>query len=297
MDKSLSRIRPIQEASMDMAKLRILVIGAHPDDPDVLCGGLAIMYSSRGHHVKFLSLTNGDTGHQSIGGIELARRRHAEAQASAAVAGIGEYQVLDNHSGELESSIANRKQVIRCIREYRPDLIITHRPNDYHPDHRATSVLVMDASYIVTVPNMQPLTDFLPRPPRICYMFDRFRKPNPFTPDVIVPIDEVVDRKAAMLSCHGSQMFEWMPFNQGILDQVPVDEAKRPSWLVDKLLSSYFAGMRDDLGEALVAMYGAQRALSIRYVEAFEFCEYGAGLRAADIHSLFPFLPADKRHG
>jgi LmbE family N-acetylglucosaminyl deacetylase len=282
---------------MNSTKLRIMVIGAHPDDPDVLCGGVAIMYSSRGHNVKFLSLTNGDTGHHRIGGIELARRRYAEAQASANVAGVSEYQVLDNHTGELEPSIANRKQVIRCIREYQPDLIITHRPNDYHPDHRATSTLVMDASYIVTVPNMLPLTDFLRRPPRICYMYDRFMKPNPFTPDIIIPIDEVIGRKAEMLDCHRSQMYEWLPFNQGILDQIPDDEAKRRSWLIDKLLVGFFTTMREDLQGPLAAMYGARQASSIRYVEAFEFCEYGAGFKPADIHTLFPFLPTDIRIG
>ncbi len=282
---------------MNATKLKILVIGAHPDDPDVLCGGTAIMYSSLGHEVKFLSLTNGDTGHYRIGGIELARRRFGEAQASARVAGIREYQVLDNHTGELEPSIANRKQVIRCIREYQPDLIITHRPNDYHPDHRTTSTLVMDASYIVTVPNMLPLSDFLPRPPRICYLYDRFTKPYPFKPDVIVAIDEVADRKAEMLDCHRSQMYEWMPFNQGILDQVPEDEAKRRTWLVDTLLAGYFKTMRDDLEAPLTALYGAKRASAIRYVEAFEFCEYGAGLKSAEVHALFPFLPPDVRLG
>lgn len=282
---------------MNPKRLRILVIGAHPDDPDVLCGGIAILYSSRGHEVKFLSLTNGDTGHHRIGGIELARRRYAEAQDSARVAGIAEYQVLDNHTGELEPSIANRKQVIRCIREYRPDLIITHRPNDYHPDHRTTSTLVMDASYIVTVPNMLPLTEFLPRPPRICYMFDRFTKPYPFRPDVIVAIDEVADRKARMLDCHRSQMYEWLPFNQGILDQVPEDGAKRRAWLVETLMAGFFKKMRDDLQEPLAAQYGPKRAAAIRYVEAFEFCEYGSGLTSADVHELFPFLPADVQLG
>jgi N-acetylglucosamine malate deacetylase 1 len=276
---------------MQTTRLRIIVIGAHPDDPDVMCGGLAVLYSSRGHTVKFLSLTNGDTGHHSMGGIALAQRRYAEAQASAKVAGLSEYQVLDNHTGELEPSIANRKQVIRCIREFRPDLIITHRPNDYHPDHRATATLVMDASYIVTVPNMLPLTDFLRTPPKICYMFDRFRKPNSFTPDVIVPIDEVVGTKAQMLDCHRSQMYEWVPFNQGITDAIPATDAERRSWLVDRLLAGYFKGMRDDLEEPLVAMYGKGRAGSIRYVEAFEFCEYGAGLSGKDIQALFPFLP------
>jgi hypothetical protein len=128
-------------------------------------------------------------------------------------------------------------------------------------------------------------------------MFDRFMKPNPVTPDIIVPIDEVVGRKAEMLDCHRSQMYEWIPFNQGILDQVPDDDTKRRSWLIDKLLAGYFKTMREDLQAPLAAMYGAQRASAIRYVEAFEFCEYGAGLKSSDIHALFPFLPADIRIG
>ena len=255
------------------------------------------MYRSRGHQVKFLSLTNGDSGHHRIGGIELARRRYAEAQASARVAGISEYQVLDNHDGELEPSVPYRRQVIQCIREYHPDLVITHRPNDYHPDHRATSTLVIDASYIVTVPNMLPQADFLRRPPKVCFMYDRFKKPAPFKADVIVPIDEVVGRKAQMLDCHTSQMYEWMPFNQGILDQVPVDDPGRRSWLIDTLLADWFKNMRDELQIPLAEMYGTERASTIRYVEAFEFCEYQAGLRGEDIRRLFPFLPGEAQLG
>jgi hypothetical protein len=155
----------------------------------------------------------------------------------------------------------------------------------------------MDASYIVTVPNMLPLTDFLTRPPRICYMYDRFTKPNPFTPDIIVPIDEVVERKLEMLDCHRSQMYEWMPFNQGILDQIPDDDRKRRSWLLDKLLVSNFKTMREDLREPLAEMYGVLWASSIRYVEAFELCEYGAGFTREEIVMLFPFLPPDIRIG
>lgn len=282
---------------MNTSGLKILVIGAHPDDADLLCGGTAVLYSSRGHRVKFLSLTNGDNGHYRSGGIELARRRYAEAQASAKLAGLCEYQVLDNHCGELEPSLFNRRQVIRYIREYQPDLIITHRPNDYHPDHRAASTIVMDASYLVTVPNILSLTDFLDRPPQICYMYDHFMKPNPFHADVIVPIDEVIGRKAAMLECHQSQMYEWMPFNRGILDQMPKESAKRRAWLIDTLLVDYFKTMRDALQEPLAAMYGPERANSIRYVEAFEFCEYGAGVQSDDVRRLFPFLSPDIRLG
>jgi len=283
--------RAHRQENTDMAeqRLRILVVGAHPDDADVRCGGLALKYIAQGHEVKFLSTTNGDTGHHQIGGVELARRRYAEAQAAARAAGLVEYEVLDLHTGELEPSVANRKLIIRIIREYNPDLIITHRPNDYHPDHRSTSQLVQDASYIVTVPNMVALTDFLPRTPKICYMHDRFRKPLPFQPDVVVGIDEVIAKKVEMMHCHESQFYERLPFNQGISDQVPVDPEQRKQWLASWRLP-YFENIADEYRQVLIELYGETKGREVRYAEAFEGCEYGAGFTRDDISSLFPFF-------
>ena len=247
------------------------------------------MYNSRGHQVKFLSLTNGDTGHHRMGGMELARRRYAEAQASARVAGISEYQVLDNHTGELEPSIANRKQVIRCIREYQPDLIITHRPNDYHPDHRCTAALVMDASYIVTVPNMVALTDILPRQPVICSLADPFTRPCPFQADVVVGIDEVIERKLDMAHCHTSQVYEWLPFNSGVLEQVPASEEDRRRWLAERYRERFEEPAR--LYRArLIERYGEKRGQAIRFAEAFEISEYGRKPDEDLVRRLFPFF-------
>ncbi len=274
---------------MAESKLKILVIGAHPDDADIRCGGLALKYIAQGNEVKFLSTTNGDTGHHEIGGIELARRRYGEAQAAARVAGLAEYEVLDLHNGELEPSVTNRKMIIRIIREYDPDLIVTHRPNDYHPDHRYTSQLVQDASYIVTVPNMVALTDILPRTPKICYMHDWFRKPIPFQPDVVVGIDEVIEKKVEMMHCHESQFYEWLPFNQGIADQVPVDPEQRKEWLVSWRLP-YFEKVANEYRQVLIELYGEQKGRAVRYAEAFEGCEYGAGFVKDDIPELFPFF-------
>ncbi|HEC62033.1 MAG TPA: PIG-L family deacetylase [bacterium] len=273
---------------MAVSKMKVLVIGAHPDDAEVRCGGLALQYTSRGHRVKFVSATNGDTGHHEIGGIELARRRYREAQAAAEVAGVHEYQILDLHSGELEPTIANRKTIIRIIREYDPDVLITHRPNDYHPDHRYTAQLVQDASYIVTVPNMVALTDIPSRLPNIFYMHDWFGKPVPFQPDVVVAIDEVIEKKIDMLHCHESQFYEWIPFNQGILDQVPVAEQERKQWLAAWRLP-YFEKVADAYREQLIRLYGP-KGKTVRYAEAFEACEYGAGVTAEQAPELFPFF-------
>lgn len=269
--------------------MKILIFGAHPDDCDIHCGGLALKYTGAGHDVKFVSVTNGDTGHHVIGGGQLARRRFAEAQEAAKVAGLSEYQVLDIHNGELEPTVANRKIIIRIIREYDPDLIITHRPNDYHPDHRYTSQLVQDASYIVTVPNMAALTDFLRRPPRILYMHDRFQKPYPFSPDVAVSIDEVIERKVDMMACHQSQVFEFLPFNQGIEDQVPDDEEGRRRWLAGWRLPR-FEEVAEKYRDLLIELYGKDRGSKVRYAEAYEGCEYGAGFSRDERKDLFPFF-------
>jgi LmbE family N-acetylglucosaminyl deacetylase len=274
---------------MKNEKLNILIFGAHPDDCDIKAGGVAALYAKLGHRVKFVSHTNGATGHHEIGGIELARRRYAEAQASGKVLGIT-YQVLDNHTGELEPTVHYRKEVIRIMREFEPDLVMSHRPNDYHPDHRYSAMLVQDAAYIVTVPNMCPLTDHLTSNPVIMYLSDNFQKPIPFDPDVVVAIDEVIEQKMAALHCHTSQMYEWLPYNSGVLDDVPEDEDERKTWLAKRRLPG-FAAVADKYRDRLVALYGRAQGKKVKYAEAFEVCEYGSSLTEERWRQLFPFLP------
>src|SRR5437016_10343527 len=179
----------------------ILAIGAHPDDCDFGAGGLASLCVRAGYRVHFVAATNGDAGHYEMGGAPLARRRRAEAQAAAAVIGI-DYTVLDNHDGELELSLANRHTIVRVIREIGPDLILTHRPNDYHPDHRYTAQLVQDAAYMVTVPSVAPEVRHLDRNPVIAYLPDNFQRPYPLTPTVAVDVGPVFDQIVDMLHCH-----------------------------------------------------------------------------------------------
>jgi N-acetylglucosamine malate deacetylase 1 len=274
---------------MSAERLRVLVIGAHPDDPDICCGGAAVLWAAAGHVVKFVSTTSGDTGHHAIGGIELARRRQAEARASAAVAGISDYVVLDNHTGELEPSVANRRALIRLIREFGPDLVLSHRPYDYHPDHRATGQMVMDSSYILTVPNMVALTDALLRQPVILSFSDTFTRPCPFRADVVVGIDEVIERKLDMVHCHASQVYEWLPYNQGVLDGVPAGDADRRRWLAEQYRARFELPARS-YREKLVERYGSGRGQAFRFAEAFEVSEYGAQPDEKTIRRLFPFF-------
>jgi LmbE family N-acetylglucosaminyl deacetylase len=236
----------------------------------------------------FVSMTNGDAGHHQIGGARLAQRRNAEAQACAAVAGI-RYQLLDIHDGELQPTLENRRKVIALIREFRPVLIMSPRPNDYHPDHRYTAQLIQDAAYMVMVPNICALSPHLSENPAIVYVGDHFQKPYPFTPDIIVAIDEVVEQKVDLLDAHQSQVYEWLPYVGGYLDQVPTAPELRRTWL-RQYLDTRLRRDADRFRELLVARYGAETGQRIQYAEAFEWCEYGAPMTEARLARLFPFF-------
>jgi LmbE family N-acetylglucosaminyl deacetylase len=266
--------------------LRIIIFGAHPDDCDMDAGGTAVLWAARGHAVKFVALTNGDAGHQSEGGGALARRRRAEAQEAGRRLGIAEYEVLDNHDGELMPTLAVRQQVIRRIRQWQADVVIAPRPNDYHPDHRYTGVVVQDSAYMVVVPNVCPDTPPLPRNPVFLYSQDAFQRPNPFRPDVAVAIDRVIDQKLRALDAHVSQFYEWLPWVDGVLDTVPRDPAARLAWLHGTRSGQ---PIPDDLRAALRKWYGA-KADSVKNAEAFEVCEYGRRPSEADLRRLFPFF-------
>jgi LmbE family N-acetylglucosaminyl deacetylase len=265
--------------------LRIIAFGAHPDDCDIRAGGTAARWAALGHQVKFVAVTNGDAGHQSEGGGALARRRRLEAQEAGRRLGIAEYETLDNHDGELVPSVAVRQQVIRRIRQWNADIVLAPRPNDYHPDHRYTGVLVEDAAYMVVVPNVCPDTPPLRKNPVFLYFQDGFQRPNPFRPDVVVSIDDVLERKIKGLDAHTSQVYEWLPWVAGQLEHVPADPAARLEWL-RKMRSG--EPLSEPLREALRKWYGP-RGDSIRNVEAFEVCEYGRQPSKDDLKRLFPF--------
>jgi LmbE family N-acetylglucosaminyl deacetylase len=271
------------------SKLRVLVIGAHPDDCEFKAGGVATKYAALGHTVRFVSMTNGDAGHHEIGGVQLARRRKAEAEEAARVIGI-ESQVLDHHDGQLEASIVNRKTTIRLIRGFEPDLILTHRPNDYHPDHRNTSTLVQDASYLVTVPNICTDTRPLADSPVIAYLSDQFQKPYPFKPEVVVTIDECIEQKLDMLHRHTSQVYEWLAWHDGVLAEVPLGLERRREWLRARMITPFDTLVAEKYRDTLVRWYGRRKGKAIRHAEAFELCEYGRQPNEEELRRLFPFF-------
>lgn len=268
--------------------LRIIAIGAHPDDCDSKFGGTAALLAKMGHKVKFLALTNGDAGHQSMGGGALGKRRRAEAKRAGEVLGV-EYDVLDNHDAELIPTLQVRHQVIRKIREWDADVVLGLRPNDYHPDHRNAGIAVQDAAYLVIVPNVTPDTPPLKKNPVFLYMNDRFQKPYPFSKDIVVVVDDVFDQKVLALSKHDSQMFEWGPWTRGIdPSTVPAGEEERLAWLKKRYKAK--EKWSEEEVNVLNKWYPGVKPASVKYVEYFEICEYGKQPSDEEIKALFPIL-------
>ncbi|MDQ2657400.1 MAG: PIG-L family deacetylase [Bacteroidota bacterium] len=265
--------------------LRIIMIGAHPDDCDQDGGGTAILFAKMGYAVKFVAVTNGDAGHQEMGGGILANRRLAEAKEAGKRFGV-EYDVLSNHDGELVPSLDVRLQIIRKIREWNADIVFAPRPNDYHPDHRYTGVLVQDAAYMVGVPNIASDTPPLKKNPVFVYFQDYFQRPNPFRPDIAIDITSVFDQKVHAMDAHESQFYEWLPWIGGYLNEVPKDKAERKKWLAADRYGKITPAVR----ASLERWYGGAAAASVRNAEAFEICEYGTQPSDDEIRRLFPML-------
>ena len=266
-------------------KVRVIAFGAHPDDCDIRASGTAARFAAAGHAVRFVAITNGDAGHQTMRGVALAKRRLGEAKESARRLGI-EYVVLDNHDGELLPTLEVRKQVIRQIRQWKADVVLAPRPNDYHPDHRYAGLLVQDAAYMVVVPNVTPEVPALRKNPVFLYYEDGFQRPNPFRPDIVVPIDDVIDKKVDALDAHVSQFYEWLPWVDGKLADVPKDPAERKVWLKKQRNREPGPAVR----ATLVKWLGESKGNAVRYYEAFEICEYGTRPSEARIRELFPML-------
>ena len=280
-----------------MAKqIRAMMIGAHPDDLDFRCGGLAVKYARLGHKVKFLAMCNGSGGHHIMSPKEIADRRYGETQRVAELAGI-EYDVWrDSEDCELMPDLETRKRLVREIRKFNPDVIFCSRPNDYHPDHRSASQLVQDASYVVIVPHFCPDVPAMKKAPVILHFYDHFQNP-PFKPDLLINVEDVIDLKFEMQAAHESQMFEWLPYTKGTLDQVPSDPEERRKWLREPRIPRDGVGIDEELmmgnligksceyreakpafvhRDALIRSYGEERGSKVLFAELFSVCEYGA---------------------
>lgn len=283
--------------------MKVLFIGAHADDIELMGGGVAQKYLERGHQVRFLVLTDGRGGHHMMGPEEIRQRRKQETQAVAALTGI-QYDVWPMADGELVADLDTRKKLTAYVREYAPDIVFCHQPNEYHPDHRAAGTLLQDVSYLLIVPNFCPDAPAMTHTPVMLYYADTLRNlENP--PDIAVDIDDVIDKKYQMVICHESQMFEWLPFTRGTLDQVPEGKAERLFWLKGDAIDSHtpdeeiingtvfgynrrFALPAAKYRRLLQQRYGP-RGDEVVFAEVFSACPFGAPLTEDGKKRLFPF--------
>lgn len=271
-------------------KLRIIAFGAHPDDCELKVGGTAAKWAAMGHHVKLVSVTNGDIGHWKSAGGPLAQRRTAEAAQADKLLGV-ESLVLDIHDGELLPTLENRRLITRVIREWKADLVFSHRPNDYHPDHRYTGVLVQDAAFMVTVPFFCPDVPYLEKNPIFMYYGDRFERPNPTRADMVVSIDDTMEKKLAAIEALESQFYEGGANGSAKLipkDATGVEPRKQQ---VRRGFQNRDGGVANKYRDKLKDIYGAEAGAKVQYAEVFEICEYGSQPSATELKKLFPFVP------
>ncbi len=272
-------------------KLRIIVFGAHPDDAEYKAGGTAAKWAKLGHQVKLVSVTNGDIGHWQMAGGPLAQRRTAEVKAAAKILGTTS-QVLDIHDGELLPTLEHRKLITTLIREWRADIVISHRPWDYHPDHRYVGVLVQDAAFMVAVPYFCPDVPPLKKNPVFLYSSDGFRKPYPFDPDIAVSVDDVFDTKLAAIHELPSQAYEGgANGSEELVRSIPPESnpAARKAWLKERW-SSRQSAEANKARDVLVRLYGEERGKAVKHAETFEICEYGSRPSGDELRRLFPFF-------
>ena len=268
--------------------MKVLMIGAHQDDCEFRCGGLAGKLVKKGHTVKFLSMCNGCGGHHIMTPEETTATRARESAAVAKLLGIT-YDVWDVPDCNLVADLPTRKRLIRYIREFNPDIVIAHRPNDYHADHRASAQLVQDASYLLTVPHECPDVPAMRFMPVIMYNEDKFKNPS-FRGDLLIDVDGEIDVKLKIADLNVCQVYEWLPYTHGYED-VPEDPAERFEWLKGMHITAdttdaevmaagrgymvRYAKTAARFRKELIEQYGAERGSRVRFAEAYELCEYG----------------------
>ena len=252
--------------------MRVMIIGAHPDDADFYCGATAIKLAKAGAKVRFVSLCNGNKGHQTMTSPALAARRYGETQRAAKAYGIESYTVGEAPDCEIEPTLELREKVTRMIREFAPHCVITHRSTDYHADHRATGTAVLDSIYMLGVPLFCPETPVPETLPFVLYSSDDFSIPRPLRADMIVPVDDVLDQLLAGWVSHDSQTAEWLLPEYGIDPKTfPADVAGRKEVYrtkVREMVNRNLALHRDEIQR----VFGGQKLWG---VEVYEVSEYG----------------------
>jgi N-acetylglucosamine malate deacetylase 1 len=266
--------------------LRIVALGAHPDDAELRFAGTATMFAAKGAKVELIALTNGDVGHFAQAGGPLAQRRKAEVEACHKILGV-DTEVFDIHDGELMPDLPTRRMLGNAIRAYQADIVLSHRPYDYHPDHRAVGELANDTAVVVAAPFFAPYTPPTPRNPVYLYYYDPFTHPYPFDPVLAVGIDSVAQKKWDCISALPSQFGDADSWQARYRPNIPTDDAGRKAALLE-IVKQQNADVATKYRDLLVKLYGDQKGRAFKYAEAFELNQYGTAATADDLKKVFP---------
>jgi LmbE family N-acetylglucosaminyl deacetylase len=257
---------------------RVMVIGAHPDDADIVCGCTAAKLVAKGARVKFVAVCNGNIGHHIYSREKTAAVRRQETLNAAKVFGLDSYDIYGYGDARVPNDFEARELVARKIQEFEPDIIITHRDCDYHVDHRTVGTLVKDCGYMLGCPHWIEGSKPLRRRPLILLMRDNFTVPRVMRPDILVDADPYIGKWCDALDCQVSQFYEWLAWDKGVENEVKaigdrkVNIAGRNAYLIK------YWGVRKS--------YDANRFASAwreqypgcavpKMVEAYEISEYG----------------------
>lgn len=270
--------------------MRVILIGAHPDEADMYGGGTAARFAEMGHEVKMVSLTNGDAGHFEMERFALAARRYQEAQEAANRLGVLEYDVLDTHDSELMPTLELRKKVIQLIREWNADVVISLNPNGGgHPDNRACGKVVDEAMAFVT--NRYALLGVAPleKRPAHLYMIDYITM-RVHRHDVVIDIGSTIEKKLLACDANASQFYEASARQYCALEDVPTSwETGRREFILEHWADTIYTlpHMRDRLAE----LYGAEQAQKVEFAETFQFSDDSEIPTDDEIRRIFPMLP------
>ncbi len=266
--------------------LNIIAFGAHPDDAELKTSGVAALWAANGHKVKLVAMTNGDIGHFSMAGGPLAQRRYKETQECARILGVTT-DVMDIHDGELMPDLETRKKVARKIREWQADIVMGHRPYDYHPDHRYVGVLLNDAAVVVAAPFFVPDTPPTQGNPIFMHYSDGFEDPKPFAPDLVVDIDATADKKWDCVSAMPSQFADKDSWGGRYGRNVPEGDAERAAFILNNHKRRNEA-VANQYRQKLIELYGEERGSKVKYAEAFALNQYGRQVPVAELKKMFP---------
>lgn len=257
---------------------RIMVIGGHPDDADIICGCTAAKLVKKGCRVKFVAACNGDLGHHRHDRETVAAIRRRETLDAAKVLGLDSYDIYGFGDARCPNTIEAREMVARKIQEFEPDIIMTHRDCDYHVDHRAIGTLVKDCGYMLGCPHWIEGSKPLRRRPLILLMSDVFTVPRVMRPDILVDADPYLGTWADALDCQVSQFYEWLAWDKGVEDEVKaIGDRKANVERRNAYLMKYWGNRKTNDAKRFASAWREQYPGKPvpQTVESFEVSEYG----------------------